>query len=576
MYVLSKGTLQWSALRWGLVLAMLGTVSVVEAKPRSRSKSKPAAKKSTPTAKSAPIKGKSSSEPAAPVEVESFRLKVEYGPDGVAANTVDLTLEAAVRSALAYSPSMKRSALDTRIAQLAIGRLQAGFSPTLSLEGRGGFQRRYNEFAGRDNSPFSNVTDASVNAELTGLTTFGGRYTLRSEAGWLSQPNEFFATLSPRYSSLVAGRWVQPLMRDSGKKANLALVKRERLTVELREAQERELLLSGALKVVSSYWALVLRREELKIIETNIEAARTLEQVVIRRVRAGEDAKSALVQAQAAVAERVQALEIGRVAVADAERALLGDSYLHETGILKLTDVPVPVDRHNDESPAISLAKEIEVALKNRPEVARMKREVRLASIDLDIAKNSKKIRLDVYAEAGLLGLSGRSKFDANVPANEQPPSALIGGPGSTVLNMPRAPFFEVGIQMQLPFNNTNAKNAVEQAKIRIKRAQTQDVETRVKLDVRNAVQRVRIATASLLAAKESLRLAEENLGAQTRRYEGGGATLFDVTRSQDDLSRAQAQVALSRGQLAISQAVLESARGTLLSSFGVDVNVAK
>lgn len=489
---------------------------------------------------------------------------------------IDLTLEQAVRSALARNPNVKRSEIDTSIASLAIGRRESVFSPVLTLTGNGRYDRQYNEFAGRDNSPFSPITNAALSAQLTGLMKFGGRYTLTSEAGWLSQPNEFFATLSPRYTSRLSARWVQPLLRGYGTAINQAPIERERLTVELRKSEEREQLLQSALRVVSSYWTLVLRHEELRILQTRIEAAKTLQQVVIRRVGAGEDPKSALVQAEAAVAERLQAVEGARIAIADGERALLGDSYLHETGVLNLADIPVPVDTPATASPSLSLRDEVETALENRPEVARMKREIKLANIDLEIAENAKKLRLEAYAEAGLLGLSGRSKVPAGSPPIDQPPSELIGGYGTTLSNMPRAPFFEVGLRMQLPFDNADAENAAEQAKLRIKRAQTQDIETRVKLDVRNAVQRVNIAKSSVDSAAESLRLAEANLKAQERLYEAGGATLFDVTRSQDDVSRAQAQVALSRGQLSIALAVLDAARGTLLGKFGVDVSVAE
>jgi outer membrane protein TolC len=509
------------------------------------------------------------STPASPTVVHT-----EVGPEEGDVETVELRLEDVVRSALEYSPAVRRAELDWKTASLEIGRKEARFDPVLGAEASGGSARDYNQYATDVSQEISTIHTASLQASLNSLLRTGATYSVIGKTARTNETraNPLFRPITPVYTNELSGRISQPLARGRGYKANAAQIDREAANTELLQAQGRELRLAVALQAVSSYWALVLRREELKILETNVAEAITLKEIVERRVRAGQDPQSSLVQAAAAIAERVQAVEAARVAIVDAERALLGDAYLPESKLVTYSQVPVPVEQVDENAPPVDFQKELVAALKNRPEAVRMQEELKLAKLDQSIASDKLRVRFDIFAVAGIRGLAGRS----NVPAGgslAQPPDLLQGGVGKSLGNLAgfNAPFYEIGVQFELPLGNVDAKNAYRQSKIAVQRAKAQNVESRISLDIRAASQRVRIAASSLNAAKESLRLSQENVKAMKLRYQGGGATLFDVTRSQDEVTQSKARTALARAQIAVAKAGLEAAQGTLLKRFGVE-----
>ncbi len=520
--------------------------------------------------------------PAEEIEPEVIRdspaAHTEVGPGGGVAETVDLRLKDVVLSALKHSPAIQRARLDWKTASLDIGRSKARFAHTLSAQANGGSERTYNILASDVTQGISTIHTASLEASLSSLLRTGATYSVTAKAGRLNETraNPLFRPVTPLYTNELSGRITQPLGQGRGYAANTAKIDRASANAELREAEGHELRLAVALRAVSSYWALVLRREELTILENNVADALTLKEIVKRRVRAGQDPQSSIVQADAAIAERVQAVEAARVAIVDAERVLLGDAFLAESKLVSYSQVPVPVEKIDEIAPVVDFEKELAAALKNRPEAVRMREELRLATLDRSIASDKLRAKVDVYAVGGILGLAGRS----NVPATDdagnprsQPPSLLQGGLGTSFENLAgiNAPFFELGIQVSIPLGNRDAKNAYQQAEIAVERTKAQNVESRIALDIRAASQRVRIAASSLNAAKESLRLSQENVKAMKLRYQGGGATLFDVTRSQDEVTQSRARTALARAQIAVAKAGLEAAQGTLLMRFGVE-----
>lgn len=497
--------------------------------------------------------------------------ELEIGPEDGEVEAVAIRLRDVVHSALKFSPALKRAEFDWKSAQLEVGRKNARFSPILSGQVGGRSERLYNEYATNASESIRTIHTASAEASLASRIRTGATYSITAKAGRIDEAtNSFLRPITPIYVNELSSQITQPLLRGRGYAANAANVDRELATTELLQAQGQELRLAIALQAVSSYWVLVLRREELEILRNNVAEAVTLKEIVKRRVRVGQDAQSSIVQADAAVAIRMQAVEAARVGIVDAERALMGDAYLHESKLVEYSQVPVPTEKVNEEVPSVNFQKELSAALEHRPEAVRMREELKVAKLEKRIASDLLRPRLDLYGTAGILGFAGTPGVDT--------PELLQGGIGSSIQNLAgfKAPFFEIGVMFEIPLGNVDAKNAYKQSEIAISRAKMQNVSSRIALDIRAALQRVRIAGSSLDAAKESLRLSEENVRAMKLRYEGGGTTLFDVTRSQDEVTQAKARIAVARAQIEVAKAGLEAAQGTLLKRFGVDERFGK
>lgn len=502
---------------------------------------------------------------------------IEVGPGEGEVDLVELRLADVIRSALDYSPAVQRAKIDWQSAKQDIEKQQARFDMNLTGSASHRSERSANQFknAADDTDNQEDVTTrntTAVQAGLQSLLSTGASYSVTAS---LSRVNikgasPLFFPITPSWNNELSARITQPLMRGRGDSANQALVDREKANTELRQAQGWELRLAVALQAATSYWALVLRREELTILETNVANAITLQEIVERRVRAGQDPQSSIVQAASVVAERLQAVEAARTAIVDAERALLFDGYLADSKTVQFGQVPVPVETVDETIPSFNFEKELAEAFENRPEAQRLQQEIKVAELDQKIASNDVRPQLDVYFAGGLTGFGGTAADPTNTLV--QPIDLIDGGLSQSVSNLGtfKTPFYEVGVSFAMPLGQRAAKSAYKQSELAVLRAKAQNIETQIALDVRAASQRVRIAARSLESAKESLRLAEENLEAMKLRYQGGGATLFDVTRTQDEVTRSKARIALAKAQTAVAKAGLEAAQGTLLQKMGL------
>lgn len=473
---------------------------------------------------------------------------------------IEVTLADAVAAAVAFHPDVTTVRADNEIARVGVERVDATFAPVLTLNGLSRREDVYDEGFGTiagDQLTVSGTTH-SGDVGVLGKTKIGTTYELLFRAS--RQTSTPVSPLSPRFATEVSGRLTQPLLRGGWLTANRGLVEREKVNAELAAATGHERLERLVLDVVATYYALALRREEVEILRTSLEAAETLREVVERRVKAGQDARSSLIQADSTVAERRRAVEAARINVIDAEQAFLLASYLTRARDISPGDAVIPVDKAAEDDLVPDYKEELARAFESRPEVIRAERAVRLAELDHAIADNASKWRVDIYGLAGLSGLAG----------TPGPVADLDGGLGTSLSNLGKAPFFEVGLVIEIPLDNGDRAGAARQAKLAVDKARAVDARTRVSLDVRAAIQGLSIARNNMTISETSQELAEKNLAAQNRRYKGGGITLFDVIRAQDERSAAGAQLALARAQLEVAVANLESARGTLLARFGL------
>jgi outer membrane protein len=483
-----------------------------------------------------------------------------------------VSLADAVRAAVASHPDVTRLKLDTEIADLEVSRQEGAFDPLVRLSAFGRRESRYVPQAEATDTGVNQTDSVGMRGSVDGRTSFGGLYSLNLRGSRNADRGEpgFFIRLVPQYDNLVSLRYTQPLLRDAGTTANRAPVERAKLGADLSRAEQRAQIQGIVLRVVASYWQLVVLREGVSIAEANLAEAVKLRDLVDRQLRAGRGAQSDVTQADVSVAERQQAVDGSVLAVIEGERALLDATYLGK-GAIRGNETLVPVDRPQTQPAQREFDRELAVALENRPELKRRDRAIEIARVDEALASNQRKLRLDLYLEAGIAGFAGRDVLPPSLGLSP-PPELVQGGFSKSVSNMvgAEAPFFEVGLQIELPLRNRTRAAAAKQAVLSIERERAADVRSLVVHDVRAAYQRIEITSRRLSTATDTVKLAEKNVVAQELRYRGGATILFDVLRAQEQLARARASAALAAAEQEVALMQLEAARGTLLAKFGI------
>ena len=495
-------------------------------------------------------------------------LSVEFNANE-AGNVLRLTLTEAVQAALAGHPDVVQRKIDTEISRVEVDRQRGRFDPVLSASASAGRTGNYFLEAIQNDLASNYVNTFAVEGALTGRTGIGGTYSVGATTAKTSTGPGQLTQLTPAYRSSVSVKYVQPLLRDFGRTANLGLIERAELEAKLSADGEQEELDRIILGVVQSYWTLVLRRQDVNIRSVSLQNAEELRDLVERRIRGGQAPRSDLAQADVTVAERKQAVNVAVLFVVEAERDLLDRSYLSTSKRVAWDSVLVPVDEIDDQSLSLDPEAIMATALQNRPEFRREKRAFELARINQKIAQNNRKLRLDVFAEAGLLGASGQSLL-ASDGSTTRPVPLIEGGFGRSYGNTfsGNAPFIQVGLQFELPLRNRDRAGAARQADLSVKRAEMENVRSRIEHDVRAALRRLSIARERLATATTAVALAGENVDAQRKRYEGGTGTLFDVLRAQDELANASSDAILAVVEQEIFLLRLDAARGTLMSQF--------
>jgi outer membrane protein TolC len=134
---------------------------------------------------------------------------------------------------------------------------------------------------------------------------------------------------------------------------------------------------------------------------------------------------------------------------------------------------------------------------------------------------------------------------------------------------------YAAGVKIQFPFGNRFAKSQYSRAKIESARAATllKDVENNVINDVRGAVRQIDTDIKRIEAARATMRLADERLKAEQKKYAVGLSTTHDLLEFQDELAKAESRYAFAKAAYEQNLADLAKVKGTLLESHNITID---
>ena len=253
-----------------------------------------------------------------------------------------------------------------------------------------------------------NITQAGdASAGVSRLLTTGGTIQITNAINYTNIESSFFGGTpvpNPANTSNIVLDVTQPLMQGFGRDTNLAEVHLARNAERSSVAALKSSLINASAETERAYWTLVLRYKELviksKLLERGIKVR---DDIKARRV---QDARQAQVaDAVARVERRRSDLLIARTNLRNASdqlKLLMNDPAL-PVGSEALI---VPRDDAISEPISYSLLDAITTGITSRPEM-----EIALLTIDdttirQQVAKNLRKPKLDITAQARLLGLN--------------------------------------------------------------------------------------------------------------------------------------------------------------------------
>ena len=459
--------------------------------------------------------------------------------------------------------TISRQTKESRLSDIVVE--QAKFDPTLSVNGQylrtvnplnrpvfGGTQSNLTEITIFDQRNSSVTVDAQTN-----LVT-GGNLDLNYSPAY-TNVNPAVAQgflFNPAWTGGLAMTLTQPLLRNAGLDVNKTFIRIAQNNAAVEEHVFRDRVLTVLATVEQTYWELVFANENLKVAEAALKAAQNLLAENRAKAKAGVMSIVDVLQAEAAVASRVEQILIAEKSIRDQEdqlRRLLnpGENELRED--LRLT----PQDPPAVALQPISLQEAIDIAIERRPEIVQARKNVDSSELNTNFAKNQ---LLPTLSFQGTLGLAG-----------------LGGNLGNSVNSNFSGDFYNygAGLVLSYPLGNRSAWSTYNKRQMEGRNAQVSLVSVRQQIivGVREAVRRVQTDFKRIETTRSARIMAEKQLQAEQERLKVGLSTTRFVLEFQRDLATAQGNELRAIVDYNKSLSNLERHKATTLDRYNLEIH---
>jgi outer membrane protein len=426
--------------------------------------------------------------------------------------------------------SISRHTKESRLTDIIVE--QAKFDPTLSVNGQ------YNRTVNPLNRPVFGGTGGNLN-QITIFDQRVGQVTVDATTNLITggnldlnyspartNVNQDVATgflFNPAWTGGLAATLTQPLLRNAGIDLNKTFIRIAQNNATVEEHVFRDRVLTVVATVEQTYWEVVFANENLKVAEAALKAAQNLLAENRAKAKAGVMSIVDVLQAEAAVASRVEQILLAEKAIRDQEdqlRRLLNPGEEDLRLEVRLTPKDAPVVALEP----ISLQEAIDIAIDQRPEIVQAKKNVETSTLNTKFAQNQ---LLPTLSFQGTLGLSG---LGANYPdmSNRNFSGDFYN--------------YGAGLVLSYPLGNRSAWSTFNRRQIEGKNAETSlaSVRQQIIIGVKEAVRRVQTDFKRIETTRSARIMAEKQLQAEQERLKVGLSTTRFVLDFQRDLATAQ------------------------------------
>jgi outer membrane protein len=455
--------------------------------------------------------------------------------------TVQLTIEDAVRRAIENNPDLALVRLGTEAAAARVGESRGAYAPVFSSTlGRSTNVTPPSTFLLGDRGVNVNDLFSSTGVRQR-LPWAGGTWSISWDTSRTTTNNPI-SSFDPSLQSGVQLAFSQPLLKDRALDAARYQYIVARRDQQISELQLRESAVQTVAAVKQAYWTLKATLANVTVQERSLALAQELARQNKIRVDAGQIPPLDQVQAEAEVADRRENLIRARTTAQDAEdrlRRLIvkpGDASFWQARLDPIDGPPLRGPR-----PDVDAA--VTNALSSRYDLARAGHALENAKTGVAFLRNQRlpDVRLETsYRGSGLAGtqLLRTGGFPGIVTGTRDRNFVDALGQAFTY----DYPAWSFGVTVSYPIGRSfedaslaRAEVEQRQAAERIASLQLEAVET-----IRQAARHIESTAERIDAARAAATLAQERLEAEQRRYDVGLSTTFLVTQAQRDLLQAQ------------------------------------
>jgi HAE1 family hydrophobic/amphiphilic exporter-1 len=456
-----------------------------------------------------------------------------------------LTADEAVRLAAENNLGIQVARFDPQIEDLNILQTRTAWTPTLtsSLSQNSNTSPPNSFLSGAQGALASDQFFLSTAVEQL-LPWHGGRYSVGID-GARSTSNNFFSNFNPQIRSSLALNFTQPLLRGfkiDSTREQLEVGKKNR---EIADVGLREAMTTTSRRVRYAYWDLAFQIASLQVARQSLELAEESLRNTKARVEIGTTPPIDIVEAEAEVSTRREAVITGEAQVGTAEdilRALIYNPSMPDFWTVTIE----PTDMPPFEPTPVDVAAAVRTALDRRTDLLQTRKSMEATDISIRLLKDQTLPDVTAQFDYGLSAIGGVQFLrTAGVGLT---PGDIIGeerrGVGSVLgsLLTNDFPAWTLSLNFSYPLGNSAPQASLARARVQQTRDEVQlkSQELQVVTEVRQAARALGSNQQRVLTTRASSALSARRLEAEQRKLEAGTSTNFLVFQAQRDLDVAR------------------------------------
>lgn len=503
---------------------------------------------------------------------------------------VDLSLKDAIKLALTNNLEIAIEEFNEDLNRERIINTRGFYDPVLNL--RVGWSSRETPttsiLTAGAGIPINTFNQLEMNSSLEQNVPGGGAFSLSFNNN-RSATNSIFNFMNPQFGSNFDLTFRQPLWRGFLQTQTERQLRIQNLNSQITESQFRRKVSEIVQQVENQYWELVFAIENHEIQRQSMHLAIVQHENNKKRVEIGVSAPIEVTSSRADVASREQEMIQAEVRIINSQNALkrmLAPDPRATIWNLTL----IPTDRPQVKELQITMEQAMETALQRRPEIEEVHLRLQQNGVDREYYKKQGKPSLNLTGNTSWTGRAGRIFRDVfidrdgdGVPETRagrepNPGNPFFGDFGNAWSQVFGFEYFNYGVflDIQIPLRNRSNQAQLAETGINERQllSQLKNQQQLIIVDVRNAYESIATQKKRLEAARMARQLSQEQLEGETKRFQAGLSTNFEVLRYQRDLALTQVQElrALIDYQQALT--ALEKAMYTIIDSN--DIALAK
>lgn len=351
--------------------------------------------------------------------------------------------------------------------------------------------------------------------------------------------------------------------------------------LDLSTAQFRATVIDIVSQVQNSFWELDYALRDIDVKQKSLELAQTTYEQNQARLEVGTASRLEVVQAEAEVASRKEEL-IG----SQSSYRLAQDQLIRLITPLedprKFSGELVPDQTDRTLPPPEPYSQLLETAIAMRPEIEQSDLTISNQEVELNRSRDKLKPSLDFVASYQQFGLGGtRVERDFSQGFINPPIIDIIPGGVSDALSQTFSGNYYgyiIGLNLQLPIHNTEARARNAQAQIQLNQAKMQrdSIEQDIGTQIRSSLTLIDGNRARVEASQTAVKAARERLDGEQARFDVGMGTTRDLIEAQRDLLLAESVLLRARIDLIENYNSLDQAVGRTLQRHSITLQDAE